>query len=74
MNELLQYSLALYFHLRGFMLSLFRVQGFRPHSWSEAVQAQEFWQSLEYYIYNSIYNLYHIMDQRLLISKVSNKL
>ena len=67
-------SLALYFHLTGFMLSLLRVQGFRPHWWSEAAQTQKLWLSLEYYICNSIYNLYHIKDQRFLKSKVSNKL
>lgn len=67
-------SLALYFHLTGFMLSLLRVQGFRPHRQSEAALTQKLWQSLEYYICNSIYNLYHIKDQRFLISKVSKKL
>lgn len=65
-------SLALYFHLTGFMLSLLRIQGLRPHWWSEAVQ--KLWQFLEYYIWDSIYNLYHIKDQRFLISKVSSQL
>lgn len=67
-------SLALYFHVTGFMLSLLRVQGFRTHWRSEAAQTQKLWQSLEYYICNSIYNLYHIKDQKYLISKISNKL
>lgn len=34
-------SIGLYFHLMGFVLSLLRVQGFRPHWWSEVEQTHK---------------------------------